>query len=280
MMKAWYQYGDALVQEIERTALPEELFALWPLGQMGAAIKWKETTLLVDPVLADLKNAQGTTRRCFPPPFAPEKLTVNAVLCTHRHADHIQMETLKPIHDARPGCKFIVPAPERAGVIEMGLDEKRVIGAKAGEELILDGDIRLLPVAAAHDTYRTDANGDQHALGYVIRMGENSCFHAGDTVLTQKLIDDLLAAGPVTVACLPVNGLDFERTARGVVGNMDELDAAYLACQIGAEMVIPMHFDMVQGNTSDPLRFAAVMCSRYPGKRWHVPIPGERIILG
>jgi L-ascorbate metabolism protein UlaG (beta-lactamase superfamily) len=50
------------------------------------------------------------------------------------------------------------------------------------------------------------------------------------------------------VALLPVNGRHAEREARGIVGNLNEREAAWLAAEVGAETLIPMHHDMFVGN--------------------------------
>lgn len=67
----------------------------------------------------------------------------------------------------------------------------------------------------------TDDHGNQRNLGYVMKCEELHIYHAGDTVVTQKLIEDVRACGPIAVACVPVNGVDTERHSRGIIGNMD-----------------------------------------------------------
>ena len=279
MTNVWYKQGEALLSEIQRTDVPEDMFALWPTGQMSVVLKWRKTVLYIDPVLADLCGEQGKSCRCYQAPYTPAMAKADVVLCTHSHGDHMQPETLQGMHDANPQCLFIVPAPEVPFALSLGLSQNRVLGAVAGQPISLGDGLRVVPVAAAHETYRQDEHGNEYALGYVINMGALSCYHSGDTLLTQKLLDDLRAQGTIDVACLPVNGCDFERHTRGIVGNMDALDSAYLAHAIAASLVVPMHFDMVRGNTSDPLQFAAVMRSRYPADRYHIPVLGERLLI-
>lgn len=51
MSYQWYKKGRELLEEIEKTYLPEELLSLWYIGQMGMIVKWKEKVLCLDPVL-------------------------------------------------------------------------------------------------------------------------------------------------------------------------------------------------------------------------------------
>jgi len=50
------------------------------------------------------------------------------------------------------------------------------------------------------------------------------------------------------VSLLPINGRHAEREARGIVGNLNEREAAWLAAAIGAETLIPMHHDLFARN--------------------------------
>jgi L-ascorbate metabolism protein UlaG (beta-lactamase superfamily) len=58
---------------------------------------------------------------------------------------------------------------------------------------------------------------------------------------------------------LPINGRDHMRESAGIVGNMNETEAAWLCAQAAPSYVIPMHYDAIGGNTGDPGRFAALV---------------------
>ncbi|MCD8142125.1 MAG: MBL fold metallo-hydrolase [Clostridiales bacterium] len=279
MQYKWYRAGAALLGDIARTEPSAGELAFWYLGQMGMLVKTGGVTLCFDPVLNDLRNPDGSTRRNYPPPFSGEELTgVDYVVCSHNHADHLNLETLLPLYRANPGAKFIVPAPETGVLTGAGIPADMVIGAKAHQPLTLGGGVALTPIPAAHEAYVTDAQGDYRNLGYLLAADGVRFYHAGDTVLTAQLLEDVKRYGPPDVACLPVNGADLERRSRNIVGNMDCRDAAIFAAQTGADLTIPLHYDMVMGNGEDPLLFAAYMQRCAPGQKFHIMQLGERFL--
>jgi L-ascorbate metabolism protein UlaG (beta-lactamase superfamily) len=88
-------------------------------------------------------------------------------------------------------------------------------------------------------------------LGYVIDAGGVRMYHAGDTIHYRGMEDTLRDLG-VVVAMLPINGRDAAREATGIVGNLSEREAAWLAGAIGAEVVVPMHYDLFARNRGYP----------------------------
>ena len=83
---------------------------------------------------------------------------------------------------------------------------------------------------------------------------------------------DRLRKWSVDVALLPINGHTPERR---VAGNLDGREAATLAKEIGARLVIPCHYEMFEFNTAAPDQFVAE-CRRLEqpskvlrsGERW------------
>ncbi len=53
----------------------------------------------------------------------------------------------------------------------------------------------------------------------------------------------------VDVALLPVNGRTYFREREDLAGNLDARDAVALAIHIGAGVLVPMHWDLMEGNT-------------------------------
>ena len=49
------------------------------------------------------------------------------------------------------------------------------------------------------------------------------------------------------------------REARGIVGNMNETEAAWLCAQVGPCYVIPMHYECIAGNTGSPGHFTTLI---------------------
>ena len=83
---------------------------------------------------------------------------------------------------------------------------------------------------------------------------------------------DRLRKWALDVALLPINGRGPERR---VAGNLDGREAATLAREIGAKLVIPCHYEMFEFNTESPDEFVGE-CRRLQqpstvlraGERW------------
>jgi L-ascorbate 6-phosphate lactonase len=69
----------------------------------------------------------------------------------------------------------------------------------------------------------------------------------------------VLTALAPDVLMLPINGRDHMRESAGIVGNMNETEAAWLCAQVAPSYVIPMHYDAIQGNTGDPSHFTTII---------------------
>ena len=281
--RSWYKQGAALLNELSGTSFPEKIAALWYLGQSGFALKTKELLVFFDPVFADLQNPDGTTRRYYPAPFSPEEAArtgVSFVFCSHDHLDHLQPETVVPMAKTQPGLKIVIPASSIKKAVSLGVPEGQVIAAHAEQHIQLPDGSACTPIPAAHEAYELDENGDYRALSYIFRTSDGiKLFHAGDAVVTPELVERLRREHGFDAALLPINGADRKRRLRGVAGNMNSREAADLAGDIDADLVIPCHYDMIFQNGENPLRFAEYMQIYYPGRKFHLLSLGERFLL-
>jgi L-ascorbate metabolism protein UlaG (beta-lactamase superfamily) len=114
------------------------------------------------------------------------------------------------------------------------------------------------------------SGGEIRFLGYVIDADGARLFHAGDTIYYDRM-ETTLAEMAVDVAMLPINGRDPVREARGIVGNLSEREAAWLASAIGAEVVLPMHYDVFARNRGYPEWLVESVSRDHPGT--HVVVP-------
>ena len=119
----------------------------------------------------------------------------------------------------------------------------------------------------------TNADGLFRCIGMVVRAGPWTLYHSGDTVRYDGMADRLAPFG-VNLALLPINGRAPERR---VAGNLWGREAAGLAKDIGAALVVPCHFDMFAFNTATPEEFVAE-CERL-GQAQRVLHQGERLTL-
>jgi L-ascorbate 6-phosphate lactonase len=223
--------------------------ALSWLGQAGFALAAGGAVALIDPFLAP------HPKRRYDAPVRPADLDgVDVVLCTHEHIDHFDAESAPAIAGASPGAVFVVPKPIVGMVEEAGIARDRILGLQPGDVHEIAG-LSVEAVPARHGVTMEDAYGFGEALsgglvrflGYVIAAGGVRVYHAGDTIHYDGMEATVAPLEP-DVALLPVNGRHAEREARGIVGNLNEREAAWLADAIGAHTLVRMLHDLVVGH--------------------------------
>jgi L-ascorbate metabolism protein UlaG (beta-lactamase superfamily) len=152
------------------------------------------------------------------------------------------------------------------------LPEERIKGLDAGQKVSI-ASFELHAIPAAHEKLDKDKDGRHIYLGFVVKFGPWTVYHSGDTMLFDGMAD-ILKPFNIDVALLPINGRAPERK---VAGNLWGREAAQLAKDIGARVVIPCHYDMFTFNTATTEEFAQTCQSI--GQDYKVMRNGERMTL-
>jgi L-ascorbate 6-phosphate lactonase len=242
-------------QQAERAARSATL--TW-YGQAGFRIAADQSRVLVDPFLTDRSD-----RVYRPPATAAEFADITLVLCTHEHVDHLDLPFLREFCTVNTTAPIVVPEPVVQIAAEAGIDRDRLTGATPGED-ITHGDVTAHPVPSLHGiggdepvVYEfSHGGGPVRFLGYVLEAGGVRFYHSGDCLVYPELPGTLSALSP-DVLMIPINGRDHMRESGGIVGNMNETEAAWLCAQVGPVYAIPMHYDAIAHNTGSPGHFTA-----------------------
>jgi L-ascorbate metabolism protein UlaG (beta-lactamase superfamily) len=273
-----FQSHDALLADIRASDRRDGGFCLWWLGQSGFLLQWEGIHVLLDPYLSDslTKKYKQTDKphvRMTELVIDPVRLSMtDIVVSTHNHTDHLDAETLGPVLAANKHVKLLIPEANRDFVADrLKIDAGFAIGLDDSTSVEISG-IRFSGVASAHEALECDERGRAKYLGYILEFGEWAIYHSGDTLRYEGMSEKLRPFG-VDVALLPINGRAAERR---VPGNLFGREAAQLAMEIEAKLVIPCHFDMFEFNTASPDEFIQ-QCQmlRQPfkvlqcGEKWH-----------
>ena len=270
---------DALLDDIDAVADDPRLH-LWWLGQSGFLIQSGPWRLLVDPYLSDSLTAKYATTdkphvRMTKRVVDPEALRdVIFVTASHAHTDHMDPETFRAIREHNSPQLIAPRAARQVAAERWGQDKTGIILMSDGES---HGwvDVSVQAVASAHESVERDGDGNSKYLGYVFRLRGKRVYHSGDTVLYDGIVE-ALRPHEIDVALLPINGRAPERR---VAGNLSGREAARLAKEIGAKLVIPCHYEMFEFNTADPRDEFVPECERLgqpykvlrAGERWSMP---------
>ena len=263
--------GRRLLDEIELAVCPSPM--LWWLGQSGFAIKHEERILYIDPYLSEslttkYKATNKPHIRMTECPLNPAEIThADLILSTHKHSDHLDPGTIPAMLTASPQAILVLPRSLVEHAVNMGVPRDRMLGTDAGG--LVQGFIHAIP--SAHEQLDFSVETGYPYLGYVLRFGNTSIYHSGDCVPYEGLVERLRPFN-VTVALLPINGSD---PKRGVAGNFNIEQAVQLADEIGADWIVPTHYDMFTFNTVDVRDFVAHMNSRKLRTRFKVMQCGE-----
>ena len=221
-----------------------------------------ETTVLVDPFLKPNNPAAV---------HSGEEVEPTHIAISHGHADH--MADAVPVAK-RTGAHCVAIVELAKWLEERGVEN--LSDPNLGGTVEFDwGWIKLVP-AWHTNTLPGSAESPfsaEHgivigpAAGLVIKLGETTVYHAGDTCLfsDMKLIAERT---PIDIALLPIGGHY----------TMDRHDAVVATEFVGAATVLPMHYDTFPPIETDSEAFKADVESRTASKV-ALPKPGEALTV-
>lgn len=271
-----------LIARIDQLVVPPGQLALWSLGQSGFVIKGGSTIAYIDPYLSDSGAAIGAPRR-FPIPMDPAKVQhADVVFATHEHLDHADGPTLGPLMAASPQARLVTSRQGREIALQADVSAERIIMPRVGERAEL-ADLAYTAVPAAHGAsalagpryvYEDDGEGRARWMGFLIECNGVTLYHAGDTILIPELLM-ALQAEQIDIAILPINGRDFFREQKEIVGNLWPGEAIELTVTLEARVLIGCHNDLFDGNRVNPGMLFDELDRRAPWQRCHLLQPGE-----
>jgi L-ascorbate metabolism protein UlaG (beta-lactamase superfamily) len=188
---------------------------------------------------------------------------IDAVLISHAHLDHLDRPTLA-------GLSRVSLVIEPAGSERWIPEGMPSLPMRAGDFATF-GSVEVHAVEAAHNGHRRHPfSSDIRALGYVLRVGDDAIYFAGDTGLTNDFGSIRRRFHP-RVAILPIGAWAPRVVLRPYHLSPD--DAVEAALRLGRPLVVPCHFGTYTLALDRPdralPRFAAAARAR--GVRWLLP---------
>jgi L-ascorbate metabolism protein UlaG (beta-lactamase superfamily) len=184
------------------------------LGQACFTLSDGGTTVLIDPFLTGNPKAAASA----------DEVDATTILLTHGHADHLG-DTV-PIAK-RTGATVVAIVELAREIGQHGVD---VRDPNFGGTVEFDwGSVKLVP---AWHTSTTPDGGVSAAAGLVVDFKGTIVYHLGDTCL----FSDLQLVGkrtPIDIALIPIGGHY----------TMDRFEAVDAAALVGAQTVIPCHYN-------------------------------------
>lgn len=232
---------------------PNECQLMW-LGQAGFLFKFNKKMLIIDPYLSNFlakkyRNQLFPHIRLMDPPILPNQIYhLDYFLSTHAHTDHMDPETIGPIVQNNPECKFLVPSAVIKEAISRGISNEKIIPMNAHQRINLDDLISISAIPAAHESLKLNNNGEHFFLGYLFHFGDFNVYHSGDCV-PYKELEHILGEYDIHVALLPINGRDEYRLTHGIAGNFHANEVLNLCSRLKIKSLLVHHFGMFAYNT-------------------------------
>ena len=253
---------NRLIKKINDTVVKSGSLSISGLGQEGYVIKSPDLVIYIDPYLSTYAERITLGKpnehvRMMQSPIRPEEVTnADIVICTHDHADHIDLDGIPIISRASEQTKFIVPECARRTLLDFDISEERIHALKGNDALTISG-ITIVAVPAKHERFDKDEIKGYPYLSYVIKIEGMNLLHAGDTIPYKGQIEKF-QSHEIDLAFVPINGRDKFRHDLEFEGNFDCTEAVEFAHGIAAGLTVPMHYNMFSINTGDVEEFRRI----------------------
>lgn len=221
---------------------------IFSTGQAGFIIKSAGGQLLaIDLYLSNcVERVEGNKgyKRLSPQILNPSDLHFDAVICTHPHLDHFDIDSVPEMMAKGARLYASVDCEKLVHQLQMEYHNDALSYVKPGDKAVI-GDFDITFVNCDHGT------GAPDAVGAVVKVDGKTIYETGDTCLRLDSINEI--PQPLDVLIAPINGM---------YGNLNSNDCSELAETLKPKVTIPCHYGMFASHGGDLKRFYDVMMAK------------------
>jgi L-ascorbate metabolism protein UlaG (beta-lactamase superfamily) len=265
-----------LVSELHGGAASEGLALTW-YGHASTLVEIEGARVLFDPIWSRRcsPSQQVGPKRIHPAPVPLDRLpTLDAVVISHDHYDHLDMASIRELTRLQ-AAPFVVPLGVGAHLERWSVPSSRIIELDWGERMSLGG-VEVVATAAHHFSGRRGPSGNQTLWGsWALLGGSHRAFYSGDSGYFDgyKAIGEQY--GPFDVTLMQIGAYspqwpDIHMTPEEGVRAHRDLRGGLLVPVHWATFVLAMHA------WSEPVERLLTEAG-FNDVRVAVPRPGERI---
>lgn len=280
ILSTFPEWGTWLNEEIEQEEVAEGTVSMWWLGCTGIWLKSHEgTNILCDLWCGTGKRSHGNgkmkkghqmmrmsgvqnmqpnlrTQPFVIDPFAIKE--VDALVVTHIHSDHLDVNTAAAVHQNCPEAKFIGPQEVVNTWLGWGIPKEKTIVVRPGDQVTLKS-IKIVALEAFDRTALITCPDEKQtlagempqdmaeiAVNYLFETSGGTIYHAGDSHYSNKFADH--GNRYKVDVCLGAYG----ENPRGVTDKVTSVDMLRMAESLKAKVVIPVHYDIWSNFMADP----------------------------
>lgn len=242
------------------------------LGHSTLLLEIDGGRFLTDPIWSDRASPSTLIGplRFHPPPLPLDSLgELDAVLISHDHYDHLDMETIRRLAPLR--VPFIVPLGVGAHLERWGIGADRITELDWWEEREVAG-VRLVATPSQHFSGRTLRGRDSTLWASWSLVGPaHRVFFSGDTGLTPELAEIGSRLGPFDLSMFEIGAFN-EAWSDIHLGPQGAISAYHL---LGAKALLPIHwatFDLGLHAWNEPAEMVTTLAKETDVRLYTPPI--------
>ena len=233
----------------------EGQFSFSWLGHSSILISMENHLILVDPVLEERASPFSWTgpKRFHPPPITAEELpSVDVVLITHDHYDHLEKSTLVTVNEKVE--RFIVPLGIGTLLEDWGINPSKITELDWWE-IYSYGSLKFHATPAVHYAGRGIFDGNQRLwCSWSIVGKEKRAFISGDSGYFDEFKNVGERLGPFDVTFLKIGAFNDKGTWRALHMTPEEAGQQHL--DLRGKLLVPLHwatFDLALHSWYEPI---------------------------